>query len=497
MLIETLPRRLTAVFVIVVVLTAVLLAWTAKPARACSCSSRGPSVTETYAAAGAVVYGSKTGERIEGDLATGTRVYDFAIDTVVKGTFGPTVEIRTSAAESACGSILQAGRFAILADAPAPDGSLAIELCTDNVQPVEQIEALLGRLPLADGRAPPTVVVRADLGDVSLIATDIQGRPVRWGRAPDLGWDLAPCPGGRKLVAESVGDDQTVAMAVIDAATLEVESRRVITGGPSPAGFHDVSQLQCLDAAGSRSAFTDLHYYDEAPHLQLVVENRGVIEVAAADATDPQFDRANQRVLGRSSDGARPIIAIDLASATVAELLVLAAEDTDSPWAFSPDATRVVNLDRIDPTSPITTGFTVTDLASGAAESISFPDPITNASVSWPDGERILVTSDTIVNPPGDVRLAFTVWSSDGGALGQVSTKGQGDAFLIANAVWAATEDRPDHPAVDLLTLPAGSGRHVLAGAYVFDVVHVIPEVVLGPAPVAPLAVRATPAFTG
>jgi hypothetical protein len=195
---RTHPARRSAV---VPLLALLLVLATAQAAHACSCAPGDPR-DALHRSDGAFV-GAFVGRTEVDDQ---TAIYSFEVETTVKGTIGPTVDVRSASNGASCGLEVGIGqRIGLLLDI-ADDGAWTSGLCSQ-IDP-EVLLTAAQPLPPPDGVGPVRFVVGGNLGENRLMALDRKGRTLGYGAGEGDAKDVDVCPGAaRVLEAVVVGHE--------------------------------------------------------------------------------------------------------------------------------------------------------------------------------------------------------------------------------------------------------------------------------------------------
>lgn len=483
-------------------------AWAGPPAHACSCTiTRTPTLREHFDTSAVAVEGHVTGQHFDfggpgpfDDM----RVYTFAVDRVVKGAVGPTLELKTGTNGGTCGISVPIGPIAVVAT-PAADGSIGVGDCEQDVISVEQLGALEGDLPAEDGRGPPAALVTMQLGDVTMASTDLYGHVIHFGTDPDIGDTLAACPGGTTVLAlrrPRMLGEQTE-LQVIDVPTVRVRSRGTIDGldGPeSPIFTQRQYTLDCLDPQGRAAVFGKTEItYSGAPDFHttvtrsVVIEHEGTITQTVEGVTAPTYDVTRNRVIAFRDGPPATVVGIDLpadgTAGAVTDLVGLPDANRPALTPISPDGRRVaVPHLATDPANgtPTVDRVDLLDLDLGTSTGdIALPSQPAVSRMRWLTDTTLSVSD--FIHPP-------TMFDVDGTILPPAPNQNVWWT-LVGERFWGFGHDRPGHAALEMTPMTGGLSQFRLSGAEIYAVVALHPPVVVVVTAAPP--VSANPAFTG
>lgn len=336
---------------------------------ACSCLF--PGTAEAIAESDAVFTGSLVSQAgsIEEPLWT------FAVDGVVHGDVGPTVEVRGGAIDGAgCGPNFAGldGPITIFAD--ATDDGLQTSGCRPS-PPATQFESELAALsvPAIDpaGVGPPAAVMAGVQGPYDLSLLDAQGRAVARAHVGAYGRSVAHCPGTPRVALSPRHNLHTV--VIVDLTTMETLDERP-SDGPAVSTFLD--RMACLD--GGDRVITAVADYNGGDVVDVTVSNS--VGSGRGDVTR-RFDGTTRAVIADTGI----VFLIPTAPAgsirTVAvDDLTPAAEDVALPEGtaavdadISPDGQTLAVLTTTGTGSTMVVNVITFDLTGGVIDPASAP----------------------------------------------------------------------------------------------------------------------------
>src|SRR6185436_6580992 len=229
------------------VLAFLLVVAGAQAAHACSCLIGDPR-DALHRSDGAFV--GTLVERPEVDEQTS--IFTFEVETAVKGTIGPEVDVRSASNGASCGLEVEFGqRVGLLLDA-ADDGAWTSGLCAQ-MDPDVLLQAAQP-LPPPDGVGPPRFVVGGNLGENRLMALDRKGRTLAYGTGDGYARDVDVCPGATRAL-EAVEWGRRAQLVVRELPSLDVV--RTITLAETRRPW--IPHAECLSADGGRLLAVERH----------------------------------------------------------------------------------------------------------------------------------------------------------------------------------------------------------------------------------------------
>jgi hypothetical protein len=244
--------------IVLVSLVSSMLLVSANGASACSCAIGDPR--DRLAEVDAAFVGTLVEKKV---LESTRTVNTFRVEEALKGELGETVDVHSG---SACGlEVRKRATVGIFLTQSA--GSWRSGLC-DQVDP-DDLRAAAAPPPEPQGTGPIAMLVGGSFGDARVLAVDIAGRTVGYGRGNGAVFYLSVCPGSQRAV-EIVDGER---LAVRNLGSLHVERERALPFGR----LRKPVAVLCRDrAAGDVLVFSTNHKEPERSARLLHVTPSGV-----------------------------------------------------------------------------------------------------------------------------------------------------------------------------------------------------------------------------
>jgi hypothetical protein len=322
----------------VVVVVAASLTAGIEPARACSCAL--PDPRETLARGDGAFVGTLVSRRQVDQHA----VLVFSVEKTLKGSIGGTVEVSTASNGAACGLEAPVGtRVGLVLERRG--GAWHGYLCWQ-FAPEELLAAALP-LPPPNGRGPLALVVGGEFGDVRLMALDVRGRTLAYGRGGGRAALVSVCPGKLRL-AELAYTGSGTTVAIRNTRTLRVLRRHAL----SLPGQRYAQRFACEDRSGSSVVIFAHGPSGDSPAKGALYRVRSGRPVALWQGAAYDAGMSSSKAFLSAGTSGKALLRVDLATGRVARVATLPGATTGLALARS--GTRLAGIQaRVDRSSQV------------------------------------------------------------------------------------------------------------------------------------------------